>query len=444
MPAQPPRTGHGIPTVVVFTTAFPFDRIGEVSFVRPELESLHRRFERVVVVPSIRGTVQCELPELEVAIDPSLAERIHPSSPGDRRRLAAEAVLSPWLVREVARCPRLLLFPSALKRFVFCAGAARRCGEWIEERFSSGAWDASATVLYTYWTNYITAGLSRARRGFPGLRIVSRAHGADIYEDRYRPPCFPLQRAAVEAADHVFAASEAGRDHLAARYPLHRDKISVAPLGTPEPGFLNRPSDDGCFRVVSCSSLESVKRVGLLVDSLAALGAHLPGRSFEWHHLGGGSEQAAVAEAARERLPGNIRWELLGPVPPEQVIAFYRDHPVDLFLSTTRSEGGRPVSMMEALSCGIPVASTSVGGVPELIAPDRGWLMPPNPTPREVAGILSSIVNLESIAATRAGARSYWEENLRAEVRADRFAGALRSLVPRHPRTPACNEAGGR
>ena len=226
----------------------------------------------------------------------------------------------------------------------------------------------------------------------------------------------------------MFAASQAGRDHLAHRYPAHRDTLSVAPLGTPDPGFLSRPSADGCWRVVSCSSFSPIKRVDLLVGALAALGARCPGRIFEWHHLGGGAGQVEIARLARESLPPNVRWALWGAVPPERVIAFYRDHPVDLFVSTSASEG-RPVSMMEAMSCGVPVAATAVGGVPELVGADRGWLLPGSATAEEIASVLESVVALESFASHRAAARRFWERELRADRNADDFAGTLRSML---------------
>lgn len=424
--SSPPRVPLAT-TVAIFTTAFPLDPIAEVSFVRPELEPLARRFDRVIVVPAAAGEVRCALPD-GVIVDQGLAARIHPRSALARTWLATEAVRGRWLLAELWRCPRLVLFPSALQRFIFCAGAARRIGSWVEERFRSGGWDPSATMLYTYWTNYVTAGLGLARRRYPGLRVASRAHGTDIYENRFNPPCFPLQPFAIAAANRVFAASEAGRDELVRRYPAHRGTISVAPLGTPDPGFLSRPSADGSWRVVSCSSLSPVKRLELLVGALAALGARCPGRVFEWHHLGGGSGQVEIARLARKRLPANVRWVLWGAVPHERVIAFYRDNPVDLFLSTSASEG-RPVSIMEAMSCGVPVAATAVGGVPELVGPDRGWLLPASASAEDIAAVLEPVVVRDSLASYRAAARRFWERELRAERNADDFASALRSMI---------------
>lgn len=424
------RAANGAPTVVLFTTYFPLDPVAEVTFIKPELAGLRRCFSRVIVVPSVRGPAQCVLSE-NVEIDGSMAEAIHPRSTPDRARMIVQALRSRWLAREIRRCPRLLIHPSAMRRFTFCSAAADRIATWLDRSFARGIFDPPETLLYTYWLNYVTVGLGRGRSSFPNTTLVSRIHGADIYEQRYRPPCFPLQPYAVEAADRIIAASAAGRDEIARRYPEHRDKLSIEPLGSPDHQVLNRASKDGRFRIVSCSSMEPLKRLDLLVRGLAELGSRSPGCEIEWHHFGSGSEHARVVALAHELLPSNVRWELAGTVQPDRIIDFYRDEPVDLFLSTTRSEGGRPVSMMEAMSCGIPVASTAVGGVPELIGPDNGWLLPPNPSPIDVALALESILKSPSREDRRRAARIYWEENLRAEKRADEFASRLRSIMTR-------------
>lgn len=428
--ASHPRPGnHGTSTVVLFTTAFPLDTVGEVTFVRPELERLCSYFDRVVVVPAERGTVQCRLPQIDVEIDLSLARAIHPGGGGDRVRFLRDALSSGWFVQGLLRCPRLLLYPRALRRFAYCVAAALRTGDWLMSRLGDGGWGAESTLAYSYWLNYITAGVGRARRRFPALKVISRAHGADIYEDRYVPAHIPLHAQAIGAVDAVFCASEAGLRHLQDRYPPQRMKLSLAPLGSPDPGFRSVPSEDDCFRLVSCSVLEEVKRVDVLVSALATLGARMPDRAFEWCHLGGGPLRDRIERLCRDRMPDNVRWTVAGRLPPERVIAHYRDHPVDLFISTTASEGGRPVSMTEALSCGIPVVATAVGGVPELVFGDHGWLMPPHPTPEVVADHVGEIVNSGNLACHRDAARSYFEGYLRAEKLSDDFASRVRALI---------------
>jgi glycosyltransferase involved in cell wall biosynthesis len=51
---------------------------------------------------------------------------------------------------------------------------------------------------------------------------------------------------------------------------------------------------------------------------------------------------------------------------------------VDIFLNTTNLDN-TPISVIEAMACGLPVVSTNVGGLPYLLTPDKtGLLIPPN------------------------------------------------------------------
>jgi len=48
-------------------------------------------------------------------------------------------------------------------------------------------------------------------------------------------------------------------------------------------------------------------------------------------------------------------------LPHNDVLNYYASNPVDVFINTSSSEG-LPVSIMEAMSFGIPVIATNVGG----------------------------------------------------------------------------------
>ena len=87
-------------------------------------------------------------------------------------------------------------------------------------------------------------------------------------------------------------------------------------------------------------------------------------------------------------LPDHIDWELRGRVPHEEVLRFYRENAVSLFASLSISEG-IPVSMMEAMSFGVPVLAYAVCGIPELVTDRSGVLLDPSVSMDEACGALS-------------------------------------------------------
>ena len=71
--------------------------------------------------------------------------------------------------------------------------------------------------------------------------------------------------------------------------------------------------------------------------------------------------------------PLNIEVEFKGFVINEKILNFYESNPIDLFLNLS-SEEGIPVSLMEAISYGIPVVAIDVFGNPELVNKTTGLL----------------------------------------------------------------------
>jgi glycosyltransferase involved in cell wall biosynthesis len=58
----------------------------------------------------------------------------------------------------------------------------------------------------------------------------------------------------------------------------------------------------------------------------------------------------------------------------------------DVFVLASRHEG-LPVTVMEALTLGVPVVATAVGGIPEVVTEDNGILVAPG-DPAALAGAI--------------------------------------------------------
>ena len=210
----------------------------------------------------------------------------------------------------------------------------------------------------------------------------------------------------------IFPCSNDGTRYLQERYPKYADKIQTAFLGTLEHG-LGQMSTDGIFRVVSCSRIVDEKRVDRIISALALLDDEK--KSIAWTHIGGGIGLDQLKQEAKAKLK-HIRFRFLGDTPNIEVMDFYKKNPVDLFVNVSSSEG-LPVSIMEAISFGMPVVATDVGGTSEIVINDvTGCLLPEEFTDQQLADAILVYMTMDHIeyAECRSKCRNYWENHFQA------------------------------
>jgi colanic acid/amylovoran biosynthesis glycosyltransferase len=154
-----------------------------------------------------------------------------------------------------------------------------------------------------------------------------------------------------------------------------------------------------------------------------------PEQKFEWQHFGEGRKRRKFIEEVKNKFPDNATGNLPGYVPNQDILRYYKENPVDVFVNLSTTEGGAPVSIMEAVSCGIPVIATNVGGNPEIVLERNGLLLASNPTPEEVAQALLQLCdNPEIRYSMRKESRKVWQDSYNADVNFRLFAKRLKSI----------------
>jgi glycosyltransferase involved in cell wall biosynthesis len=132
-----------------------------------------------------------------------------------------------------------------------------------------------------------------------------------------------------------------------------------------------------------------VKGLPTLLQALARLGERRQG----WHLdvIGGGPERGAQeASAAALGLGGPVTFH--GPQAKAAVAEAMRA--ADLFVLPSRYDN-LPCAVVEALASGLPVVSTSVGGIPELVDERSGRLVPPEDPAALADALDDALGNLE-------------------------------------------------
>ena len=418
-----PRTRAS--TLLLFTQSFPYDVALEQTFLEPELPHLQAAFDRVILIPSLREGSRARVPD-GIEVDESFATFL--SGHSRRPELAVRAGFSRLFWSDVRERPSLLARRRTLARLAVASGQAELTRIWMKQFFARRGLASASCVAYTFWCEAPTAGLALVKSEFPDLVVVSRAHGADLYADRYEPPYLPCRGFTLRHIDRLLPDSDRGVNYVAEHYPWFAPQCEVARMGVADPGFATRRSTYGRCTLVSCSRVVPIKRVDLILRAVDRAARSRPDIQFEWHHFGDGPLRRRIEEQASATFGSNAVARFPGYSSVEELFRFYRSESVDVFLNASVSEG-TPVSVMEAISCGIPVIATAVGGNPEIVSDLNGSLVGPNPSPEEISAAVISLIGRPDIAAAkRQGSRQVWASKYDAAANYAAFARLLVEL----------------
>lgn len=361
------------------------------------------------------------------------------------------------------------------------SGGAMR-GGLVRECFRKGAWRSLSKlrVLLSYWLimraslanrEVMEHIIARADQGYlfyfywgdksvlilpflksfmaaQGRRVplaVMRLHGSDAIEEA--KGILPFREQIYGAVDYAVPVSGMIESYIKCRYAVQPRNICTFRLGSPEGGrtlsWERGPA--GELHIVSCSNVVPLKRVEYIADAVALLAERLHNeggigdvKSLCWTHIGDGPQRVALEQHIKSRIaaagfPANLcRVEFKGAMPHREVLEYYRKNHIDLFIHASRSEGG-PVVIMEAASFAIPVISTKVGAVDEMIPQE--WIIPVEATPDILVDKVVEYLLLPDgkRLALKEQNRRVWEERWNAERNyaafADFLAGCQRESI---------------
>jgi glycosyltransferase involved in cell wall biosynthesis len=243
-----------------------------------------------------------------------------------------------------------------------------------------------ADLGYAYWKSGCAYPVARLKESGSINEVIARAHHHDLYPNLSPEGYNPFDDYLKCQLDCVYSISNDGIDTLK-EIGYRNDQMHLSRLGVAKPERLAASSTDGVLRLISVSRVEHIKRLDLLVAALKLAPSSM---RIEWTHFGTGTQFSAIEESLRS-LPTNVSAHLQGEVRNVEVLAHYLNQPVDILINVSASEGV-PVSIMEALSFGVPCIATDVGATREIVNTKNGSLLNENVTAAEV---MDAVIDLE-------------------------------------------------
>lgn len=244
------------------------------------------------------------------------------------------------------------------------------------------------------------ATVSRYAGILSGLPWSCSAHAIDIWLS----PEWE-KREVIESSRWVVTCTRYNEDHLKGLsdsgdvfHLYHGVDRSRFPRAPERPDGSDGSDPSRPVHIYSVGRLVEKKGYDSLLHSLALLPPRL---NWKMTHIGEGKLLGELHDTSR-RLGLCARIEWLGKLRQEEVLKHYRRADIFVLSCKIAADGNRdglPNALLEAQSQGVPVVSTSVAGIPELIAPGLNGLLVCPGDHEALATALSELIRKPALRA---------------------------------------------
>ncbi|NDK36734.1 glycosyltransferase [Rhodovulum sulfidophilum] len=393
-----------MPKLLVITSSYP-NGMGE-AFFEPELQALARRFDRVDILPmTAHVATSRRLPDTVQTLLPLLvgkAQDIRNVLRRPRPALQVVAELNGQGVggRDLLNCARM-----------------RSALELRLPELKRNGYD----MIYLYWGFPWSVMLPQLQ---PVAPCVQRFHASDFWGGSGGSTLRAGVTEYMNRPERMYFVSRAGQALVSSALPeALRDRLHVRYLGAADMGQIAcRPFSEG-LSIVSCAFVIERKRLDRIARVVRILSRSLP---VTWTHIGGGS--VAAIENLRDQAGSDAQVDFRGNVPHAEIAGVFRDLRPNLLMSMSNSEG-LAINVLEAMSAGVPIVSTDVGGMGEAVTDKVGLLVEKghfDDADALAARILREICEGGTLAKARP--RVVWETRFNARNNAEIFADELIAL----------------
>ena len=390
--------------IYIFTNAYPYNN--SEPFFHSELLSIAQNYESVKIFPKEKGNLTFELPVNVEIINAKKSEHFN-------------------ITKSLKKSPKLVLvflfeLMKSKRRFTYLKHYKTYLSKLVQHYnnilpYIEELKKENAATYYTYWLNDWAIELSLYKYLYnTKVKLVSRVHGYDFDEIQIDNNFHIFRHFVLSKYNSVVSISNYGKQYIENKYQAFKSKFSVSYLGVINP-YNNMILDNKNTTIVSCSSVIKLKRLDLIIEILT----HIK-QPITWIHIGNG-ELLEEIKIKAQNLPSHITIEWLGNLSNKEVLNYYANKPITLFINTSDYEG-LPYSMIEAISYGIPVCGRNVCGIPEIVNNETGVLLEKDFDVKTTAQKISEfLIQKSSNISFRENIKLFWHKNFNADVNYPNF-----------------------
>lgn len=267
-----------------------------------------------------------------------------------------------------------------------------------------------------------------------GLPFSFTGHAKDIWRESLNPAGLLARK--LGAAAFAVTCTGANAEHLRALAPTAAVHLLYHGLNSDFAALLDQapPADrlgGPALRIAAVGRLVDKKGFDVLVEAVSRL--HDDGVAVRLTIAGEDGSAAAPLRAliAARGLGGVVT--VSGPLTQRELLALYRDSDVAALACRVVDDGDRdgiPNVLVEAMAAGLPVISTAVSGLPELVRDGETGLLVPPEDPAALAAALRRLTDPALRARFATAGRALVEQEFDGDALAKQLAGLFAGNRP--------------
>jgi glycosyltransferase involved in cell wall biosynthesis len=215
------------------------------------------------------------------------------------------------------------------------------------------------------------------------------AHANDLYERGW------LLKQKVARSAFFATISEFNQRYLAEK-GVASDKVVIVRCGVTAEQFAQRQEqiEPGAYKIGVIGRLVEKKGIDTLIDAIRLLKEQ--GQQVQLQIAGSGPLESDLIKQAKTSGLVNHEVTFLGALPHSKVAEFIKS--LNIFVLPCKRDrngdiDGIPVVLMEAMLSGVPVISSEISGIPELVIDDKTGLLIQQNDAQGLANAISRILN---------------------------------------------------
>ncbi len=285
-------------------------------------------------------------------------------------------------------------------------------------------------VLHAHWL--IPQGMIASALKNDKTKLIVTIHGSDLFP--LKNAIFKsMQRNVIKNCDICTVNSEATKNELLKRFPEHKNKVFVVPMGV-DTRLFSKKSVKTRFNkyknkkiILFVGRLNEQKGVDYLIKAMASVNKKI--KNSRLLIIGEGEYSNKLKRIVESLGLENV--EFLGAKNQNELIDYYNLADVFVLPSVTSRIGteGLGLVLLEAMACGTPVIGTNTGGIPTIIKNNENGLLIKEKNEDELAkGIIKILSDKRLSQKLSKNGMNFVRNNYSWEIIAKKFDNLYKKL----------------